>query len=1081
MSKFARLIARLERRAVPGIILVIITIVIFPGLPVFPPEAHAAQLSSQLPPFVGRVCLTPGESTSCPLTLPAMTGSSSGHLNVSINILGSTIFNFFDISVRWDPTIMNSTSVDLSGTILPSFIVIALCINGAGSGCGSLDGPGVAHVSARGTNTTAPASGRLFKIPFFINFGVSASVGFQTGCFLPSVGGPPIPSGSVPNTSVCVQVAILNTIGTPSVTPVPESIQSQLLGVPLPTPIGSLGGNIAGLDSGGGAPNFADTWILPLTINLPGNITTWKVQFRPVLLSNGNLTDPIGVQIKVLRKTSATTLMVVGAGLVHSPIPILQSRQLGYPFVLTESTVIEFFSDPGIAVLPGDLIGLTIMSNPLAGFYIYPFVNATGTRSVASDVTIGGTIDLSSPFTGTLSQGPALQVFIQVPPPSTDTAGDGVPDFVKLSPEMHALGADPCRKTVAAQLDYMIRPRQEAVDTVVASFDAAPVPAVLPCPYLGFPLKSTGVKLILDVKNAIPFQESLNFTHTDPLTFDSVKAAFFDPNRARYFHYGIFANTLDGSTVSGAAEIFGQDFMVTLGRWPNGGSVSEQAGTIMHELGHNLGLDHGGNSAVNFKANYLSVMNYVFQVVGITTQIPGGGNVTRFDFSSQTLPSLNESALDESVGLASLNDITRWACPDGRHVNFGVVSGPLDWNCSGVIDSQKVRVDVNNDTTLETLTGFNDWASLRYNFPESEAFGVGCHIGCNIGCHIGCNIGEELTFPQALVIEAQWRAFFATPHHSTSTNVNCSPVSVPVNSPTTCAATVTDNSVGGALTPTGTVTFGSSLAGSFTPTAMCSLSGTGASAGCSVTYTPNPSPNSIGSQTISAAYPGDGNHFSSSGSAIITGFLQTMTITTSTTLTADITGAIVIGANQVSLNCNGHAISGVSTSPTSSPSSGILLDGKSGVTIQNCRVSNFFIGFLLVNSTRNTLTGDSATGNGFGFLLSSSTNNLLSGDTANANGRDGFLMQSSSNNDLLGDTANNNMGSGFRLVSSLNNNLEKSTANSNTVYGFALVLASNNNLVAGNSACGNGVFDAFQTGSTNNRFSKNLFCATSGL
>ena len=32
----------------------------------------------------------------------------------------------------------------------------------------------------------------------------------------------------------------------------------------------------------------------------------------------------------------------------------------------------------------------------------------------------------------------------------------------------------------------------------------------------------------------------------------------------------------------------------------------------MHELGHTLGLQHGGADDVNLKPNYLSVMSYAF-------------------------------------------------------------------------------------------------------------------------------------------------------------------------------------------------------------------------------------------------------------------------------------------------------------------------------------------------------------------------------------------------------------------------------------------------------------------------------------
>ena len=1081
MNRFARLTNGLNRRAIPAMLLLAITIVISPALPSFPQLANA-QPTSQLPAFVGRVCIVPGDSAACPLTLPTMIGPPSGHLNVSITILGSAIFNAFDVSVRWDPRVMNSTTVDLNSTVLPSLNATVACINGAGSRCGSFDGPGIAHIVHFGTNTTAPASGHLFRIPFFATPGAALSVGFQTGC----------PTGSVPNTNACVLVGIGNTGPTPSITPVPEGIQSQLLGVQLPTPLASAlpAGNITGTISGV-ASNSTDTYVLPYPVALPGDITSWKVQFRPYQGVGGVTIDAASVQIKVFRPINATTLIVIGAGLVRDPRPILTSRLPSYPNVTTEETVIPYYADPSIAIQPGDLIGISITS-PSFGIYHYPAVNASGTRFANRNVPLGGTISLSNTtFTVPNGRGPALQVFIQVPPPTKDTAGDGITDFVKLSPEMLASGADPCRKTVAVQLDYMVRPLQAAIDTVIQSFDAAPVPAnITSCPYLGFPLKPSGIKLIIDVKNPVPKQDVLNFNHSEPLSFDSVKAAFFDPNRVRYFHYGIWAHDLAaGSTVSGVGEIFGSNFMVTLGGWPNGGSREEQAGTLMHELGHNLGLDHGGGNAVNFKTNYLSVMNYAFQVVGITRQT-SSGNVTRFDFSSQALQPLNESALDEATILSNSNDYTRWVCPGRRLVKIGLVSAPMDYNCDSTIDNSRVSVDINNDTSGETLTSYNDWANLRYKFTESNNFGPGCAAGCDIGCAAGCDIGcaagcdigtgrdLPLDLPQAQIIEAQWAAFFASPHHSTLTSVSCNPSNIPLNSPSTCTATETDSSTVLA-TPTGIVSFRSSQTGSFTPTPECTLSGTESSATCSVTYTPGSS--NLGSQTISALYPGDVAHLASNGTTTVAGFVPIITIMTTTTLKTDITGQIVIGADGIVLNCNGHTISGVSTASTASPNSGILLNGRSGVTIENCYVTDFYIGFQLASSSGTTLTSDSATGNGFGFLLSSSNNNLLSGNTATGNKLDGFQLQSSNNNNLLGDTANGNSGSGFRLLSSSNNNMQKNTANNNSVYGFALTSSSNNNSVIGNSACGNVAFDAFQSGSTGNKFKNNTFCTISGI
>jgi parallel beta-helix repeat protein len=227
---------------------------------------------------------------------------------------------------------------------------------------------------------------------------------------------------------------------------------------------------------------------------------------------------------------------------------------------------------------------------------------------------------------------------------------------------------------------------------------------------------------------------------------------------------------------------------------------------------------------------------------------------------------------------------------------------------------------------------------------------------------------------------------------------------------------------------------------------------------------------------------GDTNHLGSSGTTIVTGLQPVIIITTSTSLTADLTQRVVIGADNITLNCNGHTINGLSTGGVASSSNiGILLNGRRGVIIQSCLVTNFYIGIQLVSSTRNILFRNNATGDTYGFLLSSSTFNLLVGNNATDNLLDGFRLESSNANGLLLNTANRNSGSGFWLASSSGNVLAFDTANANAKYGFALTSFSNNNLLLRNSACGNGI-DAFQdTTSTGNVFDGNIFCTSSGL
>jgi parallel beta-helix repeat protein len=90
-------------------------------------------------------------------------------------------------------------------------------------------------------------------------------------------------------------------------------------------------------------------------------------------------------------------------------------------------------------------------------------------------------------------------------------------------------------------------------------------------------------------------------------------------------------------------------------------------------------------------------------------------------------------------------------------------------------------------------------------------------------------------------------------------------------------------------------------------------------------------------------------------------------ITTDTTLTADITGCmgagLIIGADNITLDCAGHSIVGANLSyihygvqmarPPVPPETNIV--GVNGVTVQNCDVSSFYNGIYLYNSANNNI------------------------------------------------------------------------------------------------------------------------------
>jgi parallel beta-helix repeat protein len=208
----------------------------------------------------------------------------------------------------------------------------------------------------------------------------------------------------------------------------------------------------------------------------------------------------------------------------------------------------------------------------------------------------------------------------------------------------------------------------------------------------------------------------------------------------------------------------------------------------------------------------------------------------------------------------------------------------------------------------------------------------------------------------------------------------------------------------------------------------------------------------------------------------------TMYISTDTTLTENHDGDVVITSDNVTLDCGGRSI--VGNLPV-----GIRLEDRTNVTVRNCQVSGFVRGFLILNSVRNVLLGNTANHNQFGFALAGASGNHLggntannnefagfapglsigntfSGNTANLNGRNGFEIHLSSNaNVFLENTANNNGAAGFGVANSLNNRFVANTANGNE-NGFGLS-QSNDTVLEDNTAIRNS-FAGFALGESSN-------------
>lgn len=329
-----------------------------------------------------------------------------------------------------------------------------------------------------------------------------------------------------------------------------------------------------------------------------------------------------------------------------------------------------------------------------------------------------------------------------------DVDADGIPDQAEQNGgrfaglDLYAMGARTGKRDLFVEIDRMagtdaaLIPQRAALDRVVAAFAAKNIAVHFDVGSL-FTTSFDPAAYNLGGGDVVPFAASISMGPRQGFAdLYEYKADHMEPARRAVFHYMMFAwSQQEGGDngSSGVGERPGNDSVITLGgigliattTAGRNTTTNYQAATIMHELGHNLNLRHGGGDDVNYKPNYLSVMNYLYSPYGLPTvgnkegdryylftkcklygdQINGADDdplTFRVDFSTGQTGVLDEANVTESEGLRA------------------VASVPVDWDCDGNLSETYPR-DLNKDGATGKLQDYDDWTNIKFAFQRGNA------------------------------------------------------------------------------------------------------------------------------------------------------------------------------------------------------------------------------------------------------------------------------------------------------------------------------------------------------------------------
>ncbi len=346
-----------------------------------------------------------------------------------------------------------------------------------------------------------------------------------------------------------------------------------------------------------------------------------------------------------------------------------------------------------------------------------------------------------------------------VPAGTLDADGDGIPDSAEViggtfaGLDLYAMGSRTGQKDIFIEIDSMnsvdpgIIPRAESMQMVVDRFAANGIAIHFDAGTkfsFGFSVSNFNLG---QGNSVVAYEPCVNMDQTTCSSNVSDKRSIYDwkdenmdlPRRS-IFHYLLYGNSQlanGNSGSSGRAEIVGNDLIVTLGSWglttTVGTSLNRlinyQATTIMHELGHNLGLKHGGNEDTNYKPNYWSIMNYLYQLEGLDSSPASAtayqrwrrtwGDSTPLQCALVASPCGDKAQFVINYSDGSSAALNETSLLEASNLGRGSTGGAYaDWNMNGALNAGAQSIDLNGDGARTVLNDYNDWLNLVLPFTR---------------------------------------------------------------------------------------------------------------------------------------------------------------------------------------------------------------------------------------------------------------------------------------------------------------------------------------------------------------------------